>query len=913
MVHQPAPPILAEPDSALADSFAIEARGLLFKLLLEVVRKHEPEIEPVLLGQSTASGYPTDLLARTLQAQGIWFQLLSITEQNSAMRRRRSIETESGHEQLPGTFANVVAEAAREGVRAETMRTLLEGLRVRPVITAHPTEAKRVTVLEKHRRIYLILVDLESPRWTPRERQDLIASLRNELDLLWLTGELRLEKPSVAQEVSWGLHFFNETLLDAVPELEEKLDRALKRHYPGETFYIPPFFQFGSWIGGDRDGNPYVTNSVTREALAANALASLRRYRDRVADLGRTLSITERTLRLSDEFRSTLDAALALSNERELLTARNPGEPFRQFLSVVSRRLDATIARHQRADASPLAYARPEELVADLRVIEQELKTTGHAELAASVVRPLRRQVEAFRFSTVRLDLRQNTTRICETVLALWDLDAPAAELPQPLSQPWKVRLLAELATPRASRVDDSRLPPEAAETLGMFRLAAEVRQRGDRDAFGSLVLSMTRDAGDVLAVYRLAKEAGLFSDAEGIESCGLPIVPLFETIPDLRHAPEIMRELLQVPVVRRSVRAQGGSQEVMIGYSDSNKDGGFLPSNWELAKAQLRLTRLGEELGIPIAFFHGRGGSVSRGGVPVGRGIAAQPAGSVHGRFRVTEQGEVVSFKYANKGTAAYEIELLASSVVKHSLLSEREQALAPVHEFNEVMEALSGPAFAVYRGLVENPNLITYFQAASPLEEIALLNIGSRPARRFGARTLGDLRAIPWVFAWSQNRHIITGWYGFGSGVQAFLEVRGEGGLQLLRRMFRESRLFRLIVDEVEKTAAVVDLEIARAYAGLVEDAGVRDEIFGLIEREYGRACEAIEAITGEPIAQRFPLFRERIAQRLPTINQVNREQIELLRRYRAAPEGPRREEFKAALLLTINCVAAGLGATG
>ena len=913
MVHQPAPPILAEPDSAQADSFAIEARNLLFKLLLEVVRKHQPEIEPVLLGQTTASGYPTDILARTLQAQGIWFQLLSITEQNSAMRRRRSIETESGHEQLPGTFANVIAEAARAGVRAETVRTLLEGLRVRPVITAHPTEAKRVTVLEKHRRIYLILVDLESPRWTPRERQDLIASLRNELELLWLTGELRLEKPSVAQEVAWGLHFFNETLFDAVPELEEKLDRTLRRHYPAETFYIPPFFQFGSWIGGDRDGNPFVTNEVTREALAANALASLRRYRDRLADLGKALSITERAMPLSDEFRTAVDAALALSGERELLLSRNPGEPIRQFLAVLSRRLDASIARHQGGDPTPLAYVRPEELVADLRMIEQELKRTGHLELAASLVRPARRQVEAFRFSTVRLDLRQNTTRICETVIALWRLDTPEGDLPQPLTDAWKERLLAELATPRAPRADLSGLPPEATETLGMFRLAAEMRQRGDREAFGSLVLSMTRDAGDVLAVYRLAKEAGLFSDAMGVESCGLPIVPLFETIPDLRHAPEIMRELLHIPVVRRSVRAQGGSQEVMIGYSDSNKDGGFLPSNWELAKAQLRLTRLGEELGVPIAFFHGRGGSVSRGGVPVGRGIAAQPAGSVHGRFRVTEQGEVVSFKYANKGTAAYEIELLASSVVKHSLLSEREQALAPVHEFNEAMEALSGPAFAVYRGLVENPNLITYFQSASPLEEIALLNIGSRPARRFGARTLGDLRAIPWVFAWSQNRHIITGWYGFGSGVRAFMEVRGEDGRQLLVRMFRESRLFRLIVDEVEKTAAVVDLAIARAYAELVEDKEVRGEIFGLIEREYVRVREALEAISGEPLAQRFPLFRERLAQRLPTINQVNREQIELLRRFRAAPDGREREEFKAALLLTINCVSAGLGATG
>src|SRR5438094_2169483 len=277
----------------------------------------------------------------------------------------------------------------------------------------------------------------------------------------------------------------------------------------------------------------------------------------------------------------------------------------------------------------------------------------------------------------------------------------------------------------------------------------------------------MTHDVADILGVYLLAKEAGLFADAAGVESCTLPIVPLFESIDDLRRAPEIVRDLLQVPLVRRSVRAQGGVFEVMIGYSDSNKDGGFLSSNWELAKTQLRLTRLGRECGVPIAFFHGRGGSVSRGGAPTGRAIAAQPAGSIAGRLRITEQGEVVSFKYANRGTAAYQTELLAASVLEHSLKSEREEALVPTAEFDEAMEALSGAAHAAYRRLIEHPHLVTYFKAASPLEEIALLNIGSRPARRTGMRTLADLRAIPWVFAWTQNRHFIPGWFGVGTGV--------------------------------------------------------------------------------------------------------------------------------------------------
>ncbi len=447
-----------------------------------------------------------------------------------------------------------------------------------------------------------------------------------------------------------------------------------------------------------------------------------------------------------------------------------------------------------------------------------------------------------------------------------------------------------------------------------MFGLIHEVRECLDREAVGTFILSMTHDVADILGVYLLAKEAGLFADAAGVESCTLPIVPLFESIDDLRRAPEIVRDLLQVPLVRRSVRAQGGVFEVMIGYSDSNKDGGFLSSNWELAKTQLRLTRLGRECGVPIAFFHGRGGSVSRGGAPTGRAIAAQPAGSIQGRLRLTEQGEVVSFKYANRGTAAYQTELLAASVLEHSLKSEREQALVPTTEFDEAMEALSGAAHAAYRRLVEHPRLVDYFQAASPVEEIALLNIGSRPARRTGIRTLADLRAIPWVFAWTQNRHFIPGWYGLGTGLATFLDVRGSRGEALLKRMFNDFRLFRLVMDEVEKTLAYVDLDLARAYAELVADPWLRQEIFSLVTDEYHRTVAVLRRLTGSTeLAERFPQFRQRLAGRLPTLNQVNRQQIELLRRYRATAAEKPPEDQLAALLLSINCIAAGFGTTG
>jgi phosphoenolpyruvate carboxylase len=904
-----------DPVAASAAHYANEVVELLSELMLQLVRERAPEIEPVLRGERAAAELSPELLARTLQVQGIWFQLLSIAEQNAAMRRRRQVEAERGLELLRGTFAQVIADAAAAKVPAAEIRTLLERLRVRPVITAHPTEAKRVTVLEKHRRIYRRLVDLESPRWTPRERQALVDGLRNEIELLWLTGELRLQKPTVPQEVFWGLHFFNETLFEAVPDLIEKFERVLAHHYPDESWSVPTFFQFGSWIGGDRDGNPFVTNDVTQSTLLENRLTGLRRYQRRIDELVRALSITERAVPLSDRFRGALDKALASTGRAEEIAGRNPGEVFRQYLAVMQQRIQVMIADTERGVTrpNPAGYASADALLADLRLIEDELAQAGRTEIAGAIVRPVRREVESFRFSTVRLDVRENTTKLGAALRDLWRAGNDG-EPPEPGSEAWRGWIGAELARPLAPGATPPPLPAETAETAGMFALVRRLREEIDREAFGAFVLSMTRSVSDVLGAYLLAKTAGLFADAPGVESCTLPIVPLFETIEDLQRAPAIMRELLAVPLVKRSVRAQGGVQEVMIGYSDSNKDGGFLTSNWELYKAQIKLTRVGKESGAPIAFFHGRGGSVSRGGAPTGRAIAAQPAGSIAGRMRITEQGEVVSFKYANRGTAQYQIELLAASVVEHSLKSEREEALAPTAEFDEAMEALSGAAQAAYRTLVDHPDLLPYYQTASPLEEISLLNLGSRPARRFGARSLSDLRAIPWVFAWSQNRHFVPGWYGVGSGIQTFLQVRGQRGDALLRRMYADSRLFRLIVDEVEKTLSYVDLGVAREYAELMPEAAVREAIFPRIQEEYHRTVEAVLRVSGgSALAERFPRFRRKLVRRLPTLNQISRQQIELLRRFRETGGDTSQEELLSALLLSINCIATGFGATG
>jgi len=899
-----------ETADALARSELLRAR------LLEVIERHDPDVALLMRGEPSRAPMTTRLLARTIQAQAIWFQLLAIAEQNRDMRRRREVERARGHQEVRGTFAHVLKSAVEHGLDAKAVREALLGLRIRPVITAHPTEAKRVTVLERHRRIYLRLFDLESPRWTAREREALEVALADEIELLWLTGELKLDKPTVDQEVAWGLYFFDENLFDVVPQLYARIEAAYAKQFPHEpALELPTVFGFGSWIGGDRDGNPFVTAEVTRATLWQMRLAGLRRYRARLTELARNLSVSERLLPLPQDFVEKVNGALAALPDGAGIAQRNPGELFRQFCTCLLARIEATLEASERGErAGAQGYANADALIEDIESMRRAMSEAGAAPLAKAFVAPLLREVKTFRFATLRLDIRENTIRINATLAELyrqWNegREAPTAEQPA-----WKDWLLRELARPLSDRdprrIATDKLTAEARETLATFRTVAEMRERCDREAFGTLILSMTHSAADVLGVYLLAKHAGLFNDVAGVERCTLPVVPLLETIPDLRGAPAILGELFEVALVQRSLRAQGNVQEVMIGYSDSNKDGGYFTANWELAKAQATMTRLGEERGVKVAFFHGRGGSVSRGGAPTGRAIAALPAGSIAGSFRVTEQGEVVSYKYANRGTANYQVELLASSVLQHVLLSPRESALVPKHEFDEAMEAISGVSWTAYRKLMETPRLLEYLQGSSPLEELSLLNMGSRPARRTQAKTLADLRAIPWVFAWTQNRHMLPGWYGLGSGLAAFVEIRKERGRELLARMFREARLFRTVIDEVEKTLLTVDLDIAGEFAQLVGDAGTREAIFKAIEAEYRLTCDMARLVSGEAeVAQRFPQARRRLARRLQTMNQVSREQVQLLRALRTGGDA----EVRTALLLAINCAAAGFGATG
>ena len=528
-------------------------------------------------------------------------------------------------------------------------------------------------------------------------------------------------------------------------------------------------------------------------------------------------------------------------------------------------------------------------------------------------MRPVRWEAEIFGFRTVSLDIRQNTTVINRVLQEIWTKMNPVSKTKVPeLGTPaWSAWIIDELNKPLGFLPHFFGVSEEARELLDLLYLARETLDGSDPQSVGTFILSMTKSSSDILGLYLLAKYCGLFSDDTSSESCRLRVVPLFETIDDLRAGPAIMKELFAIDVVQNSIKDSGGRQEIMLGYSDSNKDGGFFCANFELFEAQRLLIRVGKAAGVDISFFHGRGGSVSRGGAPTGRAIAAQPAGTINGHMRVTEQGEVVSSKFANRGTALNNLEVLTSSVLVHTLKSGEEPELRINPQHQKAVEEIANLSFKAYRKLAEDKALLNYFHAASPVEELALLKLGSRPARRFGAKGIDDLRAIPWVFAWSQNRHLLTGWYGLGYALDDFLSARGPQGLTLLRDMFNKSRGFRLAIDEVEKSLFLADMAVAEKYAELVPDRNDAERIFALITHEHRRTSKAILELTGAKVlCERFQGFRRRFDRVRPVVDRANLWQVQLLKETRGEK---RDDKLNMPLLMTMNCVAQGLGWTG
>ncbi len=853
----------------------------MLQLWRRVLSRRAPEIAQYLEAPSDSPLPAGKNAVPYLQALNIRFQLLRIVDENEAMRSRRAIETAEDRAAVPQTFARLLSTPFNRNDVANMAATTVVG----PTFTAHPTETKRVTVMEIHRRIYRGIVSLETNRWTPRERIERIEGIENEIDLLWFTGELRIDRPTPEDEIAWGIHFFRDILFESVPAVFASMNRALGGDEADQQECVPQL-SFHSWIGGDRDGNPHVSTTVSRQALALGRRTVSERYIVMLTEAASQLSISNRIAPLPEAHVKALRQIVGTTDA----TVRNPNELFRQALSA--------IASHIQSDH----YRHVGDLIDDLRALEKALESLQAAGLAHRVIRPIRWSAQVFGFRTVTLDIRQNSTVTNAVLQEIWQLTDPQSS-PEPATEAWSERLRTELAMEQVPAIAHEDLSSDAQELLALLGLMYDVLSGPDPKAVGPFILSMTRSADDLLTVLLLARYVGF--DRESPE---ISLVPLFETIADLRAAPTIVRQLMQIPSARRCVTRRGRAMEIMLGYSDSNKDGGFLCSSWEVHCAQSRLVATLDSLGVGVTFFHGRGGSVSRGGAPTHRAIAAQPPATIGNSIRLTEQGEVLSARYANRGTADAHLELLLSSAIGHRLHNPVRR-LIPEHE--DAMAALAGLSQTAYTGLINHSGFLDYFQQASPVEELANLKIGSRPARRFGANSLDDLRAIPWVFAWTQNRHLLTGWYGFGSAVDSFLEVRGDGGLSLLRELFTESEFFRLVVDETEKTLFQSDMDIAARYASLVECDSTREAVFTAIQHEYEKSAHAVQQITQcQTLADRFPEFRYQFDRYSRDLERVHVLQVDLLREVRARGN---KSTVSVPLLQSMNCISSALGWTG
>ena len=888
-----------------SEGYGRALRGILHELLCNVIKQRSPITLAVFLNPPTVVNETPEGQALFLQATTIWFHLLRISAENSLVKGRRKIETLQGEEAVKGTVARTVSLLTEKGVARSEIAEVATSIFIGPTITAHPTEAKRETVLDIHRRIYRGIVKLESDRWTPRERDSHIQDLQNEIDLLWLTGDLRLERPTSTEEVNWALQFFKNSLFDAVPEVLDAYENAIigdsGLQWPNGR---SPQIMFHSWVGGDRDGNPNVTAEVTGKALLANRNAAIQEHRKCVQKAIVYISISAAIAPINQIHLKTLEQVVENSGIPKKINSRNEGEVFRKSLSAV----DARLAALHDSSSGAIAYSDTEEFERDIKAIHDAVSFVA-PNIASSHIQPILHKICAFGFRTMTLDVRQNSDVTTNALVEIWtsmDLQVPVLGTSE-----WSQLLRKQLNGSDLPCVSSLQVSDITKDTLSLLSLMGQELDGPDPKSVGPFILSMTRSCDDLLGVLLLARYACLAKGPEGHKTLSLKVMPLFETIGDLRAAPQILTEYLTLPLVKRSLRHAGENQGVMLGYSDSNKDGGFISSTWEVNKAQKLIIAATKKLGVKTAFFHGRGGSVSRGGAPTGRAIAAQPADSISGSFRITEQGEVVSAKFANRGTAAHQIELLASSVLYHGVYSKSELELKSSSEFDEAIEALSGVSQAHYSNLLNAPGFIDYFRQSSPVRELARLNIGSRPQSRSGATTLGDLRAIPWVFAWSQNRHLMTGWYGFGTAIDAFRGYRGAMGDSALRALWGGSRVFRLIVDEVEKSLCLTDIEIALKYADLVENSRTRDSIMSKIKSEFELSREAVLWMTNQTeIAARFPIMRSKANRTAGLLGTTHGLQIDLLAKHRSNPD---QSVPPSGLLQTMNCIATGLGWTG
>jgi phosphoenolpyruvate carboxylase len=820
----------------------------------------------------------------------IFSQLANIADDHLA---RRGPETEE-----IGALARV---RAIQGLPLERVQAFLSRAVLAPVITAHPTEVRRKSILDRELAISELLERLDG-RPAVAERQRIEARLKSEIRTLWQTRMLRRVRINVSDEVDNAVSIFSLTFLPEVPALMRLLAELFELEPP-----ITPCVRLGSWVGGDRDGNPFVNATTLEYALTRQCTATLDHYLAEIDTLGSELSLSTQFTHVSQPLRALAEASGDHSEPRD-------DEPYRRALVGVYARLAQTRVailgqgpiHRARVPAEP--YREPKELLADLAVVAESLEQNGAADLARGRLLAVREAVAAFGFHLAVMDLRQNSD-VHERVVGELLAQAGVTADYRSMDEAGRVALLvAELASPRLLRSPYGAYGDETLNELNIVDAAARMRARFGAAAVANYVISKAASVSDLLEVGVLLKEAGLF--APGAEpACGLRIVPLFETIDDLRRGAEIIEAWLDLPLAAGLIQAQGGLQEVMIGYSDSNKDGGYITSNWEIRSAITELLSLGARRRVTLRFFHGRGGAVGRGGGSSFDAIQALPAGAVSQGVRITEQGEVVASKYGHPRGGLASLEAIVAASLLADLAHDADAADDP--EQAALLTAMSGAARAAYRGLVyETPGFDVYFRQSTPLVEIADLKIGSRPASRTPSDRIEDLRAIPWVFSWSQARVMLPGWYGFGTAATDVRQASPDGA-DRLRRLHETSPFFRSTIANLEMVLAKSSLAVARRYADLVEDQDLARAVFARIRTEWAATYDAVLAITGQSaLLERNPALSQSISRRLPYIDPMNFLQVELLRRRRAGEDG---EDIHRGIHMSINGIAAGLRNSG
>ena len=861
---------------------------------------------------------PRDTTVSVVRAFAYFLQLANIAEDAQLRRRLRAEGGANGPAplgSLAGALDAVTAASPDDLTRvAERVEGFFAHALVSPVLTAHPTEVRRQSTQRVLQAIAEWLEHRDRTALTPAEQEAADAALDAHVLTMWFTRMVRPTRLRVIDEVKNGIHHFTSTFLTELPRLYDDTEAQLRARFPGRDWALPSFFRVGSWIGGDRDGNPFVTAETLRDTVRLQSAAALAFYLEEVNALGAELPLSQLLLDASPEL-------LALSARSPDTSQQRLDEPYRRALIGIYARLARTTVTLDHAQPSRAAVAEAEpygtaqEFASDLQVLHASLAAHGVGSLAAGRLRPLQRAVDVFGFHLAPVDLRQNAD-VHERVVA--ELLAHAGACPdyRALDEAARVALLyRELDGRRPLHASYLTYSDETQRELDIVFAARDLRARYGDAVLPHYIISKCDGVSDLLEVAILLKEAGLMT-AGTAPALGMQVIPLFETIEDLQRAGTTMDAAFAMPLVRAIVRANGDVQEVMLGYSDSNKDGGYLTSGWELYQAEVALARVFAKHGVTLRLFHGRGGSVGRGGGPSYQAIIAQPAGVVSGQIRVTEQGEVITTKYATRDVGRRNLELLMAATLE-ATLTDREHREAPTDAFHPVMDVLSRHANRAYRDLVyETPGFVQYFRESTPLSEIATLNIGSRPAARSGSDRIEDLRAIPWVFAWAQSRLLLPGWYGVGSAVQQWL-AEVPDGLTTLRQMARTWPFFQSLLSNMDMVLAKSDLGIASRYAELVTDVTLRDTIFARISAEWTRTRDALLAITGQPrLLATDPALERSIANRFAYMDPLNHLQIALLRRTRAAaaagtPEPDDRVE--RGIHLTINGISAGLRNSG